>query len=1005
MTGNELLKSLCEAGVVPESIVRLDQTVTHRHVRYVDLLHQGSDSLLPDMVVESGGQPFAYVVRKDRLSDQPHQIASPLALLTRVLACRSDARYLCVVAHGTLDVYPLGIFRGTPTVLTAEGKRPTWRELLSSAAPLQSGASRSKDLWLETLLFSLLVEAAKGIHGAAPQLSIQQVLALVGRSLFFRFLVDRGIVGEGDLDQISSEAKCLEELFGTAPALIDTCRWLDKTFNGDLLSLEHKNYVDVIRQIGPGIQTVCQHLSNIQYRALGGQLELDWRGIMFKHVPVDVLSQVYEDFAHEFVPLLASTTSVHFTPRQIAEIVVEGAFSACSRTDLHNAAVLDPAAGGGVFLVLSFRRLVAEHWKAQGRRPTRKQIRKILNSQLTGFDVNCDALNIAALSLYLAALELDPSPSPLSDLKFDKLIGSVLHPVAPGDSQSLQRTCKDALLGSLSEDVLAYRKGSFDIVVANPPWTGFKGEQASLLNKTVSRLLAGDSSTTQHDDLTAVARYGSPDTAFLLGATEWAKPGGALGFIVHARFLFQEATFTLRQRVFRRVRITGIMNFAALRQDKRLWPTNSAPFALIVGRNEAAKDEESFYFISPRHEPHLAEIGQFRVDPGAATPVPLNALLYPYAFKSIFKGGLLGLKLVGHIHSRCEHSIGEVLAARGLSFNAGFQVGKPDKQLQDARHLQNLPLADVSMAFSVPANAPATPYCKLQWARKPTIFEGPLLLFRESPKLEKKLRGALHCSQSTAYSESFSGLSFSSREQESALLAEVLYVLSYSDLFLYYQLLTSSKFGVERDATLQTDVEKFPLVELENISSSVQQEIRMLGDQLRAGAPDWDRLNNTVADLYDLSGADVQLIVDTLCTELPYAEIKHRASSPPTSHDVSAFLEAFNELVAPFNDSRAAISSASAISVAGWTFFWITNEGSNGRGLAALNEQEVATLTAMASSYWSSQLAVHIEDGVRLVGRLSQHRYWTRTEARLLALDWLQSPSPHSFTLPANTQQ
>ena len=73
------------------------------------------------------------------------------------------------------------------------------------------------------------------------------------------------------------------------------------------------------------------------------------------------------------VPALARATSIHFTPRKLAEIVVDGAFSAVNSAPRDQARVLDPSVGGGVFLVLSFKRLVAERWRATGERPRRAE--------------------------------------------------------------------------------------------------------------------------------------------------------------------------------------------------------------------------------------------------------------------------------------------------------------------------------------------------------------------------------------------------------------------------------------------------------------------------------------------------------------------------------------------------------------------------------------------------------------------------------------------------------
>ena len=47
-------------------------------------------------------------------------------------------------------------------------------------------------------------------------------------------------------------------------------------------------------------------------------------------------------------------------------------------------------------------------------------------------------------------------------------------------------------------------------------------------------------------------------------------------------------------------------------------------------------------------------------------------------------------------------------------------------------------------------------------------------------------------------------------------------------------------------------------------------------------------------------------------------------------------------------------------------------------------------LCLTGDSYWASQLRYHVADGVEILGRLDQKRYWTKTEARVQALEWLR---------------
>ena len=999
----DLYEELNTAGVLPDSLVRLDETPTYRHIRYLDLLggRDDSETVLPDAVIESSGQPYLYVVRHDRLGDsgnaQPH-----LAGLIRILACRSDARFLAVVKPGSIDVYPVGLFENVPGAMLSsprDNKSADLRGLLTGAMfashDMNAGSSKIAKQWLETLLFRLLTDAAHGIKLVASKLSEQQVIALVGRALFFRFLVDRGIVVEKDATTIAKDANGLVEMFSTPGHLVQVCSWMDLTFNGDLLSIGGKDYEALMATIGDGLNEVCRHLGNIQHRAVGGQLPLDWGGIEFRHVSVDMLSQVYEDFAHEFVPDLAQATSIHFTPRRLAEIVLDGAFSVVQSTSAYKAKVLDPAVGGGVFLVLAFRRLVAERWREKGVRPTRAVIREILMTQLTGFDINRDALNITALSLYLAALELDPKPSPLSDLKFRKLIGTVLHAV---DQEGLGSNDGDSLLGSLSSIMLNGFQHQFDIVIGNPPWTGFKGMSKTALNKTLVELMMEPNAESNRDkvNLTLRTRYGSPDIPFLLAATRWAKPKGALGFALHARFAFQPESFELRRHVFKSIRVTGIMNFAALSQDSRLWPSNSAPFMLLVARNELSGNGDSFYFISPKYESQLSAVGQFRIDPCAATPISLTAVQEdPFAIRAIYKGGVLGAELLRRIRSGKVTPVREFLSRHyQTELSNGYQLGRPEKRTRDAKHLLGLPVVTTDMSPFEPSeqNGEVFQHPRAEWPRDPGIFRSPLLLLRASPKSDRRLRGALFYETDVAYTNAFFGLSFAERA-ELRPLANLLHVLSYSDLLLYFQLLTSPKFGVERKSSLQADLEDFPLVTPESMSIVQVAAIRSLSDRLQKGDPCWKQVDELVSELYGLTSWDCQLIRDTLEFELPFSENVQSSSMPTTAEERSVFENTFNSLVEPFAEDSAppiCIAEVNSVVIEGWRHVRIGRAADRDWDTANILGTDSRQFAALAESYWASRLNVRLRDGSAVVGYLDQRRYWSKTQARLLALDWLQ---------------
>ena len=158
----------------------------------------------------------------------------------------------------------------------------------------------------------------------------------------------------------------------------------------------------------------------LRTRAMIGRVKSD-RLLDFAHIPVGVLSQAYEHYLHSHAPLQQRKEGGYYTPRLIADLMVRGAFHALRRDEIaYRAKILDPAAGAGVFLITAFRQLVAERWRHDKRRPDTKMLRRILYSQIVGFDINEAALRFAALGLYLISIELDPHPEPLPKLRFEK---------------------------------------------------------------------------------------------------------------------------------------------------------------------------------------------------------------------------------------------------------------------------------------------------------------------------------------------------------------------------------------------------------------------------------------------------------------------------------------------------------------------------------------------------------------------------------------------------------
>lgn len=1002
------IRKFIDKNLMPEdACVFLDEAASYRNIRYLDLLHTQMNPILPDAVVEVNGQPLLYLIRQDFLGSKANS-KFDLAETIRTLACRADARFLGVVTPGVISIYPIEITDAVPNPIKSfDDNASTFaiRDFLTGAewpSLSRNRMTKADEHWLDAFLLKLLNGAAETLRECFTknELSDASVISLIGRALFSRFLTDREIVSLKDIRLITPNAKSLSDLYSTPDNAAGTFRWLDKTFNGHLLPLDPDEcYDEFFERLGDKSRVICNVLTAVQYGAVHGQLELGWKGLRFKHIPVDVLSQVYENFYHKFLKEKAKKESVHYTPRRLAELLVDGAFSVLDENKRHVARVLDPAVGAGIFLVLSLRRLVQEQWKATGVQPNRTVIRRILNTQLCGLDLNPEALKVAALSLYLAALDLDPSPQPLSDLTFKDLLGRVLYCV---NDESLGID-EDHGLGSLSPylnpqhpDLLTQQhvpkgKSKFTIVIGNPPWTSIKGRRGTLLEQIVrdSITAAGLPPGAKSKNL---LRYKTPDQPFLWKAMQWAEKDGAIALLLDAALLFQPESQRMRDLIFQAVRVTGILNGSALRQTM-VWPTVSAQFCLLVAKNEKPNEGDSFYYINPNVEPAFNDRGFFRIDPQEAIPVPCELVrTTPTVLKTLFRGNGLDIDLVNRLSAAPRVTLGDYLAENKLKLEVGYIRGDEENRTRDASFLvglKNFSGEDAQQYVVYQNTLKDWHYVppKLQWPRNRDTYRAPLLLFRKAAKLNVQERGALLCSFDVAYSESFYGLSLKSAKSADELTA-YLYVLSYSSLFVYFQLMTSSKFGVERETFYKEDYENCPVLRWGEIKLEHQQEIRQVARSIAQGKKPWDAVDAIIGKIYRLSKADQQLIADTIEYSLPHSGKKDGATAKPSDKAITSFLDALLALLKPFvNKEPLTICREHAYSSQSFEFFSI----SIGNQVAGHpSSAQLANISEILSAPLSASLIrIKVKPNQWLIGQLAHRRYWSKTRARLLALEWL----------------
>lgn len=936
-------------------------------------------------VYEWQGAPLMFLVDAAEVRDAPNRLLA----IRRLLAMRGDAPYLGIVDVGRLEVYRIALDQKTTgqARISEAGNLAEPSMLLPHLANERPEAALADRHWISQVVLRLLTDAINELTQRAA-VNHEDAISLVGRALFTRFLADRALLPD-------AMAKDATALFDNADATRRTSDWLDRTFNGDLLPLTDRAF--------EGLSVdACWVLGNILRRAPGGQLLLDWREswdrLDFAHIPVGVLSQAYELYLRNHAPKKQRSKGGYYTPRPIADLVVRAAFKGLEdRKDDEPIRVLDPAAGAGVFLLTAFRELVAAEWRANSVRPSTSRLRQILYDQITGFDIDEAALRFGALGLYLLSIELDPDPEPVDKLAFANLRGNVLHLLTDENGEPG--------LGSLGPLVDDVHTGRYDVVIGNPPWaTGTKLANWAF----TSTLVTSIARSRGLESPPALLPNEVLDLPFVWRAMEWAKPEGQIALALHARVLFQQGDGMpgARQAIFEALDVTAVINGADLRQTK-VWPEVMAPFCLLFARNRPTPPGAAFRFVNPYRESSLNAASQMRIDALNAPPVAIEQLhRMPELFKVLFRGTSADAAIIERLraddHPTLEaywrRKIGPPLRGHLNGVGQGYQTIRPSSRIRkngdgrpgaDAVYLHGLPDLTVEALSEVqidPSRLLEFRHDRVHDPRRRRIFDGPLMILHKSPRaMNERLTTAVSDSD-IAYSETFYGYSPGAIPDSGTFVRYLALVLG-SRLAVWWALMTSGEFGVEREVVEKAALERMPVPDFDRFDADRVQSIEQLFDDLVSERRSWTDVDLWATDLYGLPKRDLQTIEDTLAYNLPYATHRARAEAPPSLNVLLAFCDTLASELRPWTErygTRLDIRPIRTAPLSPWACIELRRADAF-EGDAPLTEDEFAALLRAANALAASETELQLSPSRLLHARLAQARYWTTTRARLLA--------------------
>jgi len=688
-----------------------------------------------------------------------------------------------------------------------------------------------------------------------------QAQALIGRCIFAQYLVDRKIVtrdrlveqcGRPDLPGVLTDQAATESLFAL----------LSESFNGDMFP--------------PGSTSVpaADHLEKVARFLTGEDLESGQRHFFpyrFDVIPVELLSAIYEQFVHS-----ASTDStganparsqgVFYTPLAAVSLVLGEVCDGLTGEET----VLDLSCGSGLFLIEALRQLA--YAKARGGALSRHAIRQTLYKQIYGVDVEEAAVRVAAFSLYLAAMELDPHPQQLEDIQFESLRDRTL---LVGDARNIERTPAGR---RVLTDGGRLRK--FDIIVGNPPWT-YQGKTG-----TAARREAMPGAPLQ-------SRGQSLD--FVTKGRDFAHERTRFGMILSAPPFFSLSSTTLdavRQHVEKLAPVT-LVNLSDLSQW--LFPRAKMPAIVLLARH-IEQPKHRVTLVQAHWSPSGERSRMIEIAPNDVTTLPIASWKRcPGLFKAAFIGKKPDLLLLDHLVE--EHqSLGVQLRNLGTQLRAGLTFGNRSR---NANFLKGLPLLRKNDIGPFSPSVDELPAFGDDNAERPKTrehFRAPLLLVSEFLRQVPSPRLVVAIAQrDVVFTSGTYGASFAPSQLEVAYLVAGILGSALASWFL---LMTGSAFGLWMRRARPKDIVAMPAPALaESIGLDAGQRVVRLVRDFHGRPPspaDWNALDEAVFDLYGMDDEDRIVIRDGLSRAgWQWREGRSRSVDPVGVSELQAYARAF----------------------------------------------------------------------------------------------------------------
>jgi len=733
-----------------KSLVKVTDSAWKELVPY--RLQKGIEEIKPDRIYLQKQKPLIFFFESDTIDEKE---------VSRKIWNLGGSPIVFFIKNGTISIHNGFLFDPEKSVFKAlESKKgiklktddlsfwdiasgQLWHRLSGA-----KDASRVDEKLLENIQSAQEILVKDGLN-------LEIANNLIGRLLFSRYLLDRGVSVEQRFfkDNIS-----FLELIKNKTKLYDFFKYLKVNFNGDLFPVKDNEDNQVFQS----------HLNLLHGLFAGttlatGQLSL-FNHYDFNIIPVELISEVYERFIGKENQ---RKEGAYYTPAFLVDYILQKTVREKLKKST-TCKIFDPSCGSGIFLVESLRCIIE---KNGGKKLSKRALKTIILENIFGVDKDENAVNLTIFSLYLTLLDYQ-EPKDISKFKFPNLKNKNIF---FSDFFDLENRFNTEL-----------QKIELDFILGNPPWKSNKDGKSHITYHEKQNIPLSDKQIAQ---------------SFTARVKDFSSKNTACALVLTSKILYNHNAKEFRLYLLNNFLINEILELSPCR--KHLFKEATAPSAILFYRYAHGKNTSKNTLVHTSVKPNifLKYLGLVTIEKNDIKEVQQECFVtYDWLWKVMLYGNVFDFHFLKRLKDNYKN-LNDIIEERNLLVGQGVQVGGGDNNdgshLIGKKYLDTKPPKKALESFLIKDNILADWEVKLlHRPRNPDIFKAPYTLIKKGFNAEDFSVVSAYSEKDYVFTDSITAIRGQGKDKN--ILKNISAVLN-STFFRYYLLLQGSSAGVERE--------------------------------------------------------------------------------------------------------------------------------------------------------------------------------------------------------------